>query len=393
MSSASSSKLFQPIKFGDVTLQHRVVMAPLTRFRANERHAHTELGVEYYTQRASVPGTLIITEATFISPQAGGYAHVPGIWSEEQIVAWKKITDAIHAKGSYVVMQLWALGRAADPSQLTSEDPSYTYHSSSDIRLDDRPADSPAPVPLTIPQIQQFIQWYATAASNAVHKAGFDGVEIHGAHGYLIDQFTQDTCNKRTDAYGGSVEGRTRFGLEVVDAVVAAVGAEKVGIRLSPWSPWQGMRMTDPVPTFTHLVQTIKNKHPKFGYIHAVEPRLAGIADRDPTAEESNDFLRKIWGEGLYLAAGGFTREDAINTADTKGGLVVFGRYFISNPDLPRRIRDNIPFTKYDRSTFYVDKPTPKGYTDYAFAEETAGEKKDADAKYPIDGSEAKYSA
>lgn len=151
-----------------------------------------------------------------------------------------QITDAIHAKGSYVVMQLWALGRAADPSQLTSEDPSYTYHSSSDIRLDDRPADSPAPVPLTIPQIQQFVQWYATAASNAVHKAGFDGVEIHGAHGYLIDQFTQDTCNKRTDAYGGSVEGRTRFGLEVVDAVVAAVGAEKVGIRLSPWSPWQG---------------------------------------------------------------------------------------------------------------------------------------------------------
>jgi NADPH2 dehydrogenase len=239
---AGSSKLFEPLQLGNVTLSHRVTLAPLTRFRANKAHVHSDLAVEYYSQRGrSIPGTLLITEATYIAARGGGADYVPGVWSDAQVEAWKKVADAVHKDGSYIFMQIWALGRAGYPNVLAAEDPNLPYVSSSDVPLSNRPATDPAPRPLTIAEIKEYVQLFGEAAYNAVHRAGFDGVEIHGAHGYLVDQFLQDLCNKRVDEYGGSVENRSRFALEVVDEVVKRVGAERVGIRISPWSTFQGM--------------------------------------------------------------------------------------------------------------------------------------------------------
>ena len=239
--SPASSKLFEPLALGNLSLSHRVVLAPLTRLRANKAHVHGDLAVEYYSQRArSIPGTLLITEATYIAAKGGGSDHVPGVWNDEQVKAWKRVADAVHEDGSYIFMQIWALGRAATPKVLAAEDPSFPYVSSSDVPLSSRPSTDPAPRPLTIPEIQEYVKLFGEAAHNAVHGAGFDGVEIHGAHGYLVDQFLQDVSNKREDEYGGSVENRSRFALEVVDEIVRRVGAEKVGIRISPWSRFQG---------------------------------------------------------------------------------------------------------------------------------------------------------
>ncbi|ETW75121.1 hypothetical protein HETIRDRAFT_390687 [Heterobasidion irregulare TC 32-1] len=363
----SSIKLFQPIEFGDVTLQHRVVMSPLSRFRANAAHVNGDLSRQYYEQRASVPGTLIISEGTLISAKAGGSPNAPGIWSEDQIIHWKKIVDAVHAKGSFIYLQLWALGRAAYPAALVAEDPSFPYVSSGNVKLDDR---EETPRALTIPEIKEYVEMYATAAANSVHKAGFDGVEIHGANGFLPDQFLQTTANNRTDEYGGSIENRIRFTLEVVDAVVKAVGgAQRVGLRLSPWSSYQGMYMKDPNPSFAALITAIKRKHPTFGYLHVIHARVDGAAIREIKPEENDDFLRQIWGDKIYLSCGGYTREDAIETADKKGGLVVFGRSFISNPDLPLRLKKNYALAQPDYTTLYTAE-SPKGYIDYPFYSE-----------------------
>ncbi|THH17930.1 hypothetical protein EW146_g2975 [Bondarzewia mesenterica] len=370
MSSPSQSKLFQPIQVGGVRLQHRIVLAPLTRLRATLKHEPGPTAVTYYSQRASVPGTLLITEGTTISAKAGGFSpspHTPGIWSDAQIAEWKKVVEAVHAKGSFIFVQLTAMGRAAEPSILALDDPSLPYVGPSDIPIGYR--DHEAPRPLTIPEIKEYISDFATAASNAVHRAGFDGVEIHGANGYLVDQFLQSNSNNRTDEYGGSVDNRIRFALEVADALVKSVGAEKVGIRLSPWSTFQDMGMPDPIPTFRELVTRLRDAHSDLAFIHVVEPRISGAADRKAEVGESTDFLREIWGPRPYLAAGGFNREEAIKTADKKGGLIVFGRDFISNPDLPLRLLKGIPLSGYDRATFYIQDGV-KGYIDYPFAAE-----------------------
>ncbi|KAH7904806.1 hypothetical protein BJ138DRAFT_1165918 [Hygrophoropsis aurantiaca] len=364
----SNPTLFQPIKVGDLALQHRVVLAPLTRFRAYDSHVPGPQAATYYAQRASTPGTLLITEATFISHDAGGYANVPGIYTDDQIKGWKEITAAVHAKGSFIYLQLWALGRAADESVLANQVPPSPYISSSPITLSGH--NNPARE-LTTAEIRAYVQTYATAASNAVHKAGFDGVEIHGANGYLIDQFLQDVSNLRTDEYGGSVENRAKFALEVVDAVVDAVGAAKTGIRLSPWGLFQDMGMKDPVPTYSYLVSNL-TKH-ALAYIHVTEPRVNGYIDREAKDFEgqSNDFLREIWGERAYISAGGYTRESALQTAEQKGDLIAFGRLYISTPDLPRRLKEDIPLSKGDRGMYYLAGDlTPKGYSDWPFAEE-----------------------
>ncbi|KAI0342407.1 FMN-linked oxidoreductase [Trametopsis cervina] len=366
---ATEPKLFTPIQVGDVTLQHRVVLAPLTRFRASKAHVHKPIAVEYYKQRASVPGTMLITEASYIAAKAGGYANVPGIYNDEQIAAWKEIVDAVHAKGSFIYLQLWALGRAAMPEQLELEG-SFPYVSASDVLLEGRDV---APRALTTDEIKEYVQFYATAASNAVHRAGFDGVEIHGANGYLVDQFLQDVTNKRTDAYGGSIENRTRFALEVIDAVAAKVGAEKTGIRLSPWGSYNGMRMQDPIPTFRYLVQQITERQPKLAFIHVVEPRVNGAVDREVQEGESNDSLREVWGSRPFISAGGYNREHALKIAEEKGDLIAFGRDYIPNPDLPLRLKKNLPLTKYDRQTFY-EAEAEKGYSDYPFAPENVAE-------------------
>ncbi|KAH8103315.1 NADH:flavin oxidoreductase/NADH oxidase [Cristinia sonorae] len=360
--SASIPQLFQPVKVGNIELKHRVAMAPLTRYRADAEHVHTDLGVEYYAQRASTPGTLLITEATFIATKAGGYGNVPALETDAQVAAWKKITDAVHEKGSFIYAQLWALGRQADPNTIVKE--GFEYIGASDIPLEGKGV---APRPLTTAEVKEFVQLYATAAANAVHRAGFDGVEIHGANGYLVDQFTQDVSNNRTDEYGGSIENRGRFALEVVDAVTKAVGAERTGIRLSPWGDFGGMRMKDPKPQFSYIVENIKKDHPEFAYIHVVEPRVSGNQDRNPTDEESNDFIRDIWAPRPLLSAGGYNREIGLKMAE-KGDIAVYGRYFISNPDLPIRLARDIPLTPYNRNTFYTVL-SPVGYTDYPFAE------------------------
>lgn len=369
----TTSVLFQPAQVGNMRLNHRVVLAPLTRNRTNAAHVPNPIVTEYYAQRASVPGTLLITEATLIAHQAGGYAHVPGIWNDEQISRWKEITQAVHAKGSYIYLQLWALGRTAIPGQPGFEtDFPYGHVSASNIST--TPDDPRKPRPLTISEIREYAQWYATAAKNAVDGAGFDGVEIHGANGYLVDQFLQDISNDRTDEYGGSVENRVRFPLEVVEAVVKAVGAERTAIRLSPWNTFQGMRMKDPKPTFRYFVEELKKAHPTLSYIHVVEPRVQGYDVKTDLAEaEDLEFLREVWiQEGnarWFISAGGADREIGMKTADEKGGLVAYGRRFISNPDLPYRLEHNIPLNAYDRDTFYVrDGKTPEGYTDYPFA-------------------------
>lgn len=229
--------LFTPIKVGHMNLSHRVVLAPLTRCRNYTNHVPGPKAATYYAQRASIPGTLVITEATIISLEAGGYPFVPGICTQEQIAGWKEVTDAVHEKGSFIFCQLWALGRAANPNVLADECGAPLV-SASPIPLTGRPTDIPHA--LTESEIKTFINYYVAAARNAM-EAGFDGVEIHAANGYLVDQFLQEVCNKREDDWGGSIEKRARFAIEVVEALVNELGPEKVGIRLSPWSPWQGV--------------------------------------------------------------------------------------------------------------------------------------------------------
>ncbi|KAL1305105.1 hypothetical protein AAFC00_002035 [Neodothiora populina] len=362
---AIKSRLFEPLQVGQMQLSNRLAMAPLTRFRANDEHVHEDMAVEYYAQRASYPGTLLVTEATPVSARVGGYANVPGIYTDAQIRAWKKITDAVHAKGSYIYLQLWSLGRVADPSVLKKET-GLPLKSASAVPMDDK---SPVPEEYTEEEIWGIVEDFAQGAKNAI-EAGFDGVEIHAANGYLIDQFTQDTCNKRTDKWGGSVENRSRFCLEVTKAVVAAVGADKTGIRLSPWSPFQGMKMEDPVPQFSHLTKSLKEFN--LAYLHLVESRITGNADVE--SYEQIDFVTDIWGKtSPILLAGGFKADSAKEAADKqykdKDIIIVFGRYFIANPDLVFRVREGIEFTDYDRDTFYAPGQT-KGYTDYPFSKE-----------------------
>lgn len=368
---ASNSKLFTPFKVGSSQLDHRVIMAPLTRFRADDSHVPTQLIADYYAQRASVPGTLLITEATYISARAGGYPNVPGLWTDEQLAGWKKVTDAVHAKGSKIWVQLWALGRAANPEVLEKEGLKDQFVSASAVPLSD---NSPTPRPLTEEEIETYIQDYAQAAKNAVEKAGFDGVEIHGANGYLIDQFNQDTSNKRTDKWGGSVENRARFGLEVSKAVSQAVGADKTGIRLSPWSTFQGMRMDDPVPQFTHIIKGLKALD--LAYIHVVESRVSGNADVE--SSDRLDFALEAWGkEKPVLIAGGLRPDSARRLVDEEykdyNVGAVFGRYFISTPDIVYRIKKGIELNPYDRDTFYKAK-SPDGYIDYPFSKEFEAE-------------------
>ncbi|KAH9177321.1 hypothetical protein EDB89DRAFT_2200523 [Lactarius sanguifluus] len=348
--SSSVPSLFQPIRVGTVDLQHRVVMAPVTRHRANKDHVHGELAKTYYTQRSGVPGTLMITEATFIAPQAGGYENILGIWSDAQVSAWKSITDAVHANGSYLFEGYFDV---VGPSPI--------------------PVKNNVPRELTVAEIKEYVQLYSKAASNAI-KAGFDGVEIHSANGYILDQFLQTVSNERTDEYGGSVENRVRFPLEVIKAVVETVGVEKTAVRISPWSPFEGMGMKDPLPTFTTFVERIRDEHPNLAYLHVIEPRASGdagiVALSDENRAQSNEVLRKVWGERPYIAAGGINRATAIDTVSKYGGLIAFGRHFIANPDLPLRLKEGLPLTHYNRGTFFTPE-SAAGYIDYPFANNT----------------------
>ncbi|CAG8033254.1 unnamed protein product [Penicillium olsonii] len=358
------TKLFTPLHVGRVDLSNRIALAPLTRFRADDDHVPLPFVKDYYAQRGSVPGTLLISEATIITPRAGGLPNVPGIYNDAQIAAWKEVTDAVHAKGSYIYMQLWAHGRVGIPDILKASGNELVSSSPTPVS-----EEAQTPRALSESEIHEWIADYAQAARNAI-TAGFDGVEIHGANGYLIDQFTQDTCNKRTDAWGGSVERRGKFAVEVTRAVVEAIGADRTGIRLSPWSTFQGMRMSDPKPQFEYLATQMAAF--KLAYVHAVESRIAGNADVEAT--DQLDFFFQAYGKASpVIVAGGYKADSAKQAADVKYAdydvIIAFGRPFISNPDLPFRVKEGIPLVPYNRDTFYVPKD-PKGYTDFEFSAE-----------------------
>lgn len=351
-----------------MNLQHRVTMAPLTRMRA-PGHQVKDIHATYYGQRASAPGTLLITEATFISEAASGYPDAPGIYKPEHILGWKKVTDAVHEKGSHLFVQLWALGRMATPSDLESR--GLPYVAPSAIKAD--PAEEKVPTPLTKAEIKQYIADYVQAAKNAI-EAGADGVEIHSANSYLLDEFLHENSNNRTDEYGGSIENRARFTLEVVDAVSAAIGADRTGIRLSPWGIYGGMEAgVSPIPQFSYVVAELQkraNAGNELAYVHLMEPRMVfrhGFHD-EVYVEGSNDFARTIY-KGVLIRSNGYNLEKA--TADTEKDdklLIAMGRYFISTPDLVNRWKNGIPLNPYVRATFYSQGK--EGYTDYPFAEE-----------------------
>ncbi|KAJ5136441.1 hypothetical protein N7448_004995 [Penicillium atrosanguineum] len=357
----SQSRLFKPLKIGDMEVKHRIGMAPLTRFRATEDRVPTPLMKEYYSQRAAVPGTLIITEGTFISATCGGFPHAPGLWREDQIAAWRAITDEIHSKGCYIFCQLFAMGRAADVEVARKEGVPIVAPSAV-------PMEEGAVVPdaMTVDDINQTVYDFVVASKNAI-RAGFDGVEIHGANGYLLDQFLQDVSNKRQDEYGGNVENRSRILNDVIKSVVDVLGPRHVGLRLSPWSTFQGMRMENPIPQFTNVIQ--KAIQSDIAYLHLVESRISGATDYD--GHDRLDFAYNLW-KGPLLVAGGYTPQEAQRLVDVnypdKDIVVIFGRYFISNPDLVYRMREGLELSAYDRDTFYAFK-SAVGYSDYPFSE------------------------
>lgn len=310
-----------------------------------------------------------MTEATYISKAAGGYDYVPGIWSPEQIAAWKTITTAIHAKGCFIFLQLGAVGRVAQRDVLERD--GFEVVSSSPLPVGVGAAPSHV---LTEGEIQVYIYLFGIAARNAI-KAGFDGVELHGANGYLPDQFLQDVVNSRTDRWGGSVENRARFHLEIAKELVMAVGKEKVGVRLSPFTQFQpgNRRMEDPVPTFRYLIERLRELD--IAFLDLIGPRVGGSGPIDGTYAEqgSLDFAIEAWGtEKPVLVAGGMTAELAKEIVEEKYAkykvVPTFGRFFISTPDLPFRIENGIEPNPYHRPTFYGGGP--KGYVDYPFSEE-----------------------
>lgn len=261
------SKLFAPLRIADVTLAHRVVMAPMTRLHTDDDHVQSSMALEYYAQRASVLGTLIISEATLISPSHGSFPHSSGHWTDAQVEGWRRVVNAVHARGSFIFAQLIAPRRATN-EVLLQQEAGHGLLSSSPVPLTN---DGSIPAAMSEAQIQLAIADFANASRNAI-RAGFDGVEIHGANGYLPDQFLQDTCNQRLDKWGGYIENRARFAIEVATAVANATGANKVGYRISPWSTFQGIRIVDPIPQFSYLVEKLRDL--KLGYLHVVESRV-----------------------------------------------------------------------------------------------------------------------
>ncbi|KAI1765416.1 12-oxophytodienoate reductase 1 [Hypoxylon sp. FL1150] len=381
------TKLFSPIKLGSIELLHRAAQAPCTRLRGVKEgdgvHVPDDLMVSYYGQRAS-KGGLQIAEATDIAHYASGYPGTPGIFSSAQIAGWKKVTDAVHAKGGYIFLQIWHTGRASPPSFRGGKVPI----SSGNIPMDGSWIDGTEcaafpPTPMTLEEIQAVTQDFAQAAKNAV-EAGFDGVEIHAANGYLLDQFLQDNINNRTDEYGGSIENRVKFPLEVLKAVTGAIGSDKVGIRLSPWGYFQATKDSNRLKHWSYLCEQLASlpANHKPVYVHMIEPRFdEGLDEQqkiDSLAKNSNKAtisltpFREILlkGDILFLSAGCFNWENAVPKLESgTADIICFGRWFIANPDLPKKLKEGIALTPYDRTTFYSGVPPSKGYTDYPFHE------------------------
>ena len=344
--------LFDPLKLGALTLPNRIIMAPLTRSRAQpETRVPSALAVEYYRQRAGAG--LIISEATSVTPMGVGYAGTPGIWSDEQTEGWKKVTAAVHGAGGRMLLQLWHVGRISDPIFLDGATPvaPSAIRPKGTVSLVRPEREYVTPRALATEEIPGLIAAFKKGAENA-KSAGFDGVEIHGANGYLLDQFLQDNCNKRTDAYGGSIENRARLHLEVTDACVSVWGADRVGMHLAPRGDAQDMGTTDPLGTFTYVARELAKR--KIAYLflreHVAPDRLAPA-------------IKQAFG-GPVIANEQYTLEQSI--ADLESGVadaIGFGRSFIANPDLPARLKSGAPLNELNPATLYA--PGPAGYTDY----------------------------
>jgi len=355
--------LFSPIRLGALALPNRVVMAPLTRQRAGAGDAPTALNALHYAQRASAG--LIIAEASQVSPRGKGYAGTPGCHSPEQVAGWRLVTDAVHAAGGRIVLQLWHAGRRSHPSLLDGALPvcASAVQPSLPVRLPNGAEQPPVPHALTLEEIPGVVEDFRRGAANAL-AAGFDGIELHGANGYLIEQFLTDKANRRTDAYGGSLPNRLRFMMEVVRAVVGVWGADRVGIRFSPFGFANDGGDSDPEATYGAAIRALDPLG--LAFLHLIEPRVSGNTDADPNAISAAALLRPLW-HGPLIVAGGFDRAKAdAALADGTADAAAFGRPYISNPDLMERLRDGIPFAPYDRGTFYGGGA--EGYTDYPCA-------------------------
>jgi N-ethylmaleimide reductase len=360
------SKLYTPFQIGAVRLDHRIVQAPLTRLRSDQPgDVPSAMMLKYYGQRAS-KGGLQIAEATPVSIQGRGYLGAPGIYSDAQVEGWRKVTEAVHAKGGVIFLQLWHVGRQSHvsmtggvaplaPSAIPVEDLVFTKDGW--IRA------SPARA-LETGEIKQIVKQFRQGAIRA-KAVGFDGVEIHGANGYLVDQFLQDGSNQRTDEYGGTIENRVRFLLEVTEAVTSVWGGDRVGVRLGPSGTFGTMSDSNPNALFGHAVAGLN----RFGlaYLHLIEPRIHGSQMRaDGLPPVAAHQLRSVF-NGPVIAAGGFERDSAEKIVDDgDADLVAFGRHFAANPDLVERLRRDLPLSPHDRHTFYGGDE--RGYTDYAFA-------------------------
>ncbi len=352
--------LFDPLRAGALTLRNRIVLAPLTRCRASEGRVPNDLMRDYYVQRAAVG--LILSEATSVTPMGVGYPDTPGIWSDEQVAGWKRITDAVHAAGGTMLLQLWHVGRVSHPSYLDGALPvaPSAIAPQGHVSLIRPKTDYVVPRALELSEIPGVIAEYRRGAENA-KRAGFDGVEVHGANGYLLDQFLQDSTNLRTDAYGGPIENRARLLLEVVDVCIDVWGADRVGLHLAPRGDAHTMGDSNPLATFGYVAEQTGQR------------RIAFLCAREHEGADSiGPQLKKIFG-GVFIANEKFTKETA-EAAINSGRVdaVAFGQQFIANPDLPERFKLSAPLNAPDPATFYAQGP--KGYTDYPFLERAEAE-------------------
>ena len=367
----NTPSLFSPLKIGPYQLAHRVVMAPLTRMRAARPSlAPRPLNADYYAQRATAGG-LIIAEASPVMATGFGNPGVPGIWSEQQVEGWRKVVDAVHAKGGIIFLQLWHVGRVShssfQPGGALPVAPSAIAISSEfkAMTADGKVSAYETPRALETEEIAGIVAAFKQAAANAM-QAGFDGVEIHGANGYLLEQFLQSRSNQRTDRYGGSIENRARLLLEVTQAAIDVWGASRVGVRLSPYGIANDSGDADPMQLYSHVVHALSPLG--LAYVHFIEPRSSGAGRADVNWQNVPSAMllfRPLW-KGVLIAAGGFSGEAAeAAVAQGHADAVAFGRIFISNPDLPSRLQHGYPLTPYNRATFYGGDVA--GYTDYPF--------------------------
>ena len=365
------TSILDPLQLGNLKINNRIIMAPLTRMRSKQPgNIPWELNATYYAQRASAG--FIITEATQVSQQAQGYPGTPGIHTKEQVQGWKLVTDAVHKKNGHIFLQLWHVGRISHSSHqpngnLPVAPSAIPAKNSGTYTADWKPTEILTPRALEINEIDLIVKDFENAAKNA-KEAGFDGVEVHMANGYLLDQFLQDGSNKRTDEFGGSIQNRIKFPLQVLDAVIKVWENDKVGVRLSPYGKFNDMNDSNPIQLFNYVLDELNKR--KILYVHMIEPRAtnAGGSDqdvKDGSAPSTSKLFRKKF-NGIFISAGGYDIKNAKQVIESKEvDAVAFGRIFISNPDLPKRIELNKELNSYKRETFYGG--TEKGYTDYSF--------------------------